>query len=169
MFFVERNAKDARFCGVVLELDDLAHDIDHYGRAADTVFALKHSQVDGFVLLAADHLHDPAQGHVDGVDRLFVRRLRDADDHVTGFETAVSLGGATGNQVHDFYIRVFSPQAGPDALQLEAHLDVEVVLVDRPLIRGVGIERSSQGTQKHFKYVAGVVLLDAVEVIFVAF
>src|SRR5690606_10294914 len=131
---------DDRFLGsLLLELDRLAGD-DHLaaGQVVRRVAGGDHLQADLRALGTADQLDHLVEAPADHVDHLLVI-LTDADDAVGRCQLLGLLGRTGGNQADDLHVLVVALQDGADALQRQAHVDVEVLGVVRRQIVGVRI------------------------------
>ncbi|CAI8923714.1 hypothetical protein EMIT0180MI3_360022 [Priestia megaterium] len=91
------------------------------------------NQFDHFVQAPADH-----------VDHLFVA-LGHADDLVGRSDLLGLVGRAGRHQAHDFDLIVIALQHGANALQGQAHVDVEVLRVIRRQIVGMWVVRHGEG------------------------
>ena len=85
------------------------------------------SQADDRAALAADLLHDVVELHVDDVFHRAARALADADDLVFGLQAAVLVGRAARDDVLHDRVAIDAAERGADAVELQPHLDVEVV------------------------------------------
>ncbi len=85
-------------------------------------------EADGGAFLAADHIHDLVELHPHAIDELPIA-LRHRADAVVDLQPAITLGGAAGDQFHDFRIAILRVQDRADADQREPHVDREVLQV----------------------------------------
>ena len=111
---------------LLLDVDLVAHDSDV---EAVRVFCLS-QDCQGYLraFLAADHLDNVAQVHVDDVNRLFPF-LGHGDDLVLRLQQARALGASAGNQLLNDGKAVIAAEGGPDPLQGKLHLNLEVLKI----------------------------------------
>ena len=132
----------------VLQLDAGAGDvvIDKFSAAG-----LLHFQANDAPWFAADLHHDVIELHVGDVDHLAVRALGDAGDDVVDLEAAVLIGGAAGDDVTDDGFAVLRFERGADAVELQPHLNREVLEILRRHVAAVGIEAHRHRGEEHFE------------------
>ncbi len=127
---------------LLLHVDLVAHDGDV---EAVRVFRLPQDR-QGYLraFLAADHLDNVAQVHVDDVNGLFPF-LGHGDDLVLRLQQARALGASPGNQLFNDGKAVVAAEDGPDPLQGKLHLNPEVFKVFGGQVARVRIQGQGEG------------------------
>jgi hypothetical protein len=97
----------------------------------------------GFFTDEADRLAQPCVGDVDR----FSVCLGYHEDNIFGVQLALAGRGTTGNDADHLDIAVFLAQCSADAFQRTAHADVEVLLLCRRKVAGMGIESPRYGVE----------------------
>ena len=121
-------------------------------------------QADGRAALAADQLDHVAELHVGHVDDLAVFSLAHAEHLVVFRQPFVLVGGTAGNDLLDDGVALGSGlQRGSDSVEVQPHLDFEIVERVGRHVAGVRIVGGRQRGQEQFEQLVVVGLAPALE------
>ena len=155
--------------GLFLQFDLVAYDGDFLAGVGRGRLGGYYLQADGRVLGPAYQLDDLVQAPADHVLETAIFALGDTHNAVRWLQVPLFIRRACGNQSGNLGVFVLHLQHCTDAFQRQAHVDVEVFRATRRKIVGVRVVQFCQGVSVHLENILGVVLLDAFELVAVAF
>ena len=132
---------------LILELDFVARDLDDGAIGGIVRITGNDLQANRGVFLAANFFDDFVEFHVDDILEVLIS-LGDADDAVTDFEASILVGGAAGDEFHDFYISILGAKNGSDAHEGELHGNLEILHFAGAHVVRVGVVTQGEGFEK---------------------
>src|SRR5690606_28799021 len=121
-----------------------------------------HFQCHGGIARAADQVHHLVQAPADHVYGLFIA-LGNRDDAVGRLQLTLLGGRATGYQTHYLGVLVVGLQYRADALQREAHVDIEVLGGTGRKVGGVRVPHTGKGIHVSLECIFAAGLVSAFE------